>query len=190
MHYLFRRDYEKNIFCIFLGSGIYCLIYWISPRWQHNNPCMRICRSSTRGYQSNNPLLSRNIFWDLWWCHLQILLCPVFLPFGAQVTSVIVFYEDDSTLNFSVSLQRRNMYNGSIENMCTWTTSSDTSGWQTHKISPISKGNINTTGYAYFIRVYFSNLSKLSELSLLGVRINYNAPWASRIMKIHRDWSA
>ena len=101
---------------------------------------------------------------------------PVFLPHGAQVTSVIVFFEDDSTYNITVQLSRRNMYTGSIQNLCSWTSSSNTSGWQTHKISPISLWSINTTGYAYYLYVYFSGSSQLSELSILGVRINYNAP--------------
>ena len=109
-------------------------------------------------------------------CTYRYFYAPVFLPHGAQVTSVIVFFEDDSTYNISVYLQRRNMYNGSVNTMCNWTSSSDTSGWQTHKISPISLGNINTTGYAYYLYVNFSGASNLSELSILGVRINYNAP--------------
>jgi len=106
----------------------------------------------------------------------RVFYAPVFLPHGAQVTSMIVFYEDDSTYNITVKLQRRNMYNGTENDLCSWTSSSDTSGWQTHKISPISVGTINTTGYAYYLYAYFTGSSQLSELSILGVRINYNAP--------------
>ena len=109
-------------------------------------------------------------------CTYRSFYAPLFLPHGAQVTSVIVFFEDDSTQYIRVVLKRGNMYTGSTDTMCSWQSSSDTSGWQTHKISPISKGIINTTGYAYYLCVVFSGSSELTELSILGVRINYNAP--------------
>jgi hypothetical protein len=100
---------------------------------------------------------------------------PVHLPHGAQVTSVIVLYDDDSTYNVTVGLYRANIYNRTQQAMCSWTSSADTSAHLTYKIQPITYGYINNTGYGYYVYVYF-NGGAGSSLEIEGIRINYNAP--------------
>ena len=99
---------------------------------------------------------------------------PVHLPDGAQVTSMVVFFEDDSTSSFKIDLSRRNLYSGTVQDMATWTTTGDTSGLRNYKVSPMLYWTINNGGYFYFLYLYF--YSSTEDLQLYAVKIFYNAP--------------
>jgi hypothetical protein len=104
-----------------------------------------------------------------------IFLAPVDLPDGVRITSVVLFYRDNSSSeNISVMLQKRNLYSNDTIFMAGWDSSGSSSGVQTHKISPIAGGSIvNNSGYAYAIRLNLSDLSVTNAMSVYGVKINY-----------------
>ena len=101
-------------------------------------------------------------------------IAPVHLPQGAQITSVVVRYYDNTTGNITVRLVRRNMYSNVSQWMCDWDSTGASSGWQGHKITGLTYWTVDNTGYGYFIWIYFSE-SSLS-LRVEGIRINYNMP--------------
>ena len=106
----------------------------------------------------------------------RYFFAPVHLPQGAQVTSVVVYYEDDSTGYIEVDLTRRNMYSLTVQDMTDWATTGDTPGLRNTKISPVLYWTINNEGYVYFVYIYYSDADAGSDLSIYGVKINYNAP--------------
>jgi hypothetical protein len=98
---------------------------------------------------------------------------PVHLPDGAKITSVVVFYTDESaTYNVSVTLFKKNLYTGSFTMMAHWISSSDSPSYQNHKISPITGGNtVNNGGYAYVLRCYFTSADAGYDVKLHKVKI-------------------
>ena len=98
---------------------------------------------------------------------------PVHLPEGAQVTSVIVLYEDNDPANsVTVRLERRNVYARTEQTMCSWISDDR---YLIYKIQPITYSVINNSGYGYHLYVYFNGPAGPS-IKIEGIRINYNAP--------------
>ena len=104
---------------------------------------------------------------------------PVFLPDGARVTSVVVFYVDDSSAHhITVNMLRHNVYqnDSAFQNMANFTSSSDSAAWQSAKINPISYNLINNGGYTYAMDIYFSGApSFLTEMCVKAVKILFSA---------------
>lgn len=100
---------------------------------------------------------------------------PVHLPQGAKVTSVVVFYYNDSNPGaFNVSLKKVNVYTGLETYMAEWHSSVQLPSRQFYKISPITGGNtINNGGYVYRVMVYFDDPSAQSLVKLYAVKIIY-----------------
>ena len=96
---------------------------------------------------------------------------PVHLPEGAQVTSLIVFYKDNSPSYINVRMARNNMYTNNVQTMAEWNTTGQINGWRTYKMQPVNYNGINNDGYGYFVYLYFVGTDQ--ELKLRGVRINY-----------------
>jgi hypothetical protein len=101
-------------------------------------------------------------------------VAPVHLPHGAQITSIVVRYMDNTTGNITVRLLRRNMYSDISQWMCDWSSSGELSAWQGHKITGLTYWTVDNSGYGYYIWIYFSESS--TNLMVEGIRINYNVP--------------
>jgi hypothetical protein len=99
---------------------------------------------------------------------------PVHLPHGAQITSIVVRYLDNTTGYVHCEMQRRNMYKNFLQLMCSWSSSGELSAWQSHKITDLTYWTVNNSGYGYIIWIYFSESS--TSLLVEGIRINYNLP--------------
>ena len=99
---------------------------------------------------------------------------PVHLPHGAQITSIVVRYYDNSTGHVLVRMRRRNMYNNTSQNMCDWSSPGTSPDWQGHKIAGLTYWTVDNSGYGYYIWIYFSE--NTSNLMVEGIRINYNIP--------------
>ena len=97
---------------------------------------------------------------------------PVHLPQDAQVTSVVLFYEDNSAGSVRIRMQRRNLYTDAIQNMIDGTTSGAVSGTRNTKYQPVSYGKINNGGYAYWVYLYFND----TDVAVKAVKIIYTVP--------------
>jgi hypothetical protein len=102
---------------------------------------------------------------------------PINLPDGARVTSVVIFYKDNSSeYNIIVNMLRHNVYHNdaSFQNMANFSSSSSTDTWQSVKINPISYGSINNGGYTYTMGVYFTGAPAFyQDLAVKAVKIIY-----------------
>ena len=117
---------------------------------------------NSKWYINNNPGATYRHFFS-----------PVHLPDGAEVTSLIVFYKDNSISSIKVQMTRNNMYSSTVQTMAEWTSSGQDGGWRTQKIQPIDYGGINNDGYGYFVYLYFVGADE--ELKVRGIRVNYIA---------------
>ena len=129
--------------------------------------------------QPNNSGTNCYIGWEVFnytGADYRYFFAPVHLPTGAKVTSVVVYYEDDSTGYINIQMERRNMYSLVTQDMANWNTTGDMSGVQNHKISPIMYWTINNEGYTYWMSLWFSDPNASVDLMIYGVKINYNAP--------------
>ena len=71
----------------------------------------------------------------------SVFMAPVDLPDGVRITSIVVFYTDDSASgNVQITLFKVNIYTDVATSMANWISSSDSSAYQNHKISPIYGG--------------------------------------------------
>ena len=125
----------------------------------------------------NYPNLDCYIGWDLYintGITYRYFFAPFHLPKGAQINSIVMYYQDNSTGYINLQMERRNMITLAVHDMADWSTSGEVSGLQNHKISPISYRTINTEGYTYWIALYYSDVG--SELTVYGVKINYIIP--------------
>jgi hypothetical protein len=98
---------------------------------------------------------------------------PVFLPQGSTVTSLVIFFWDNSEATLEVRLKKVNVYNGNEITMCFYSSQGVNPGWQTAKIANIWRNRINNDGYIYVISVWFSRPVG-NELAFRAIKINYN----------------
>jgi hypothetical protein len=165
---------KKTFFSIFMTVGLFIFIPGIAQADSY-----MITASDFIPGQPDDSGLDCYIGWHLYnhsGATYRHFFAPVHLPDGAQITSVVVYYEDDSTGYISVELERRNMYSLTVQEMADWDTTGDTAGLRNHKISPILYWTINNEGYVYFLYLYFSDGSAGSDLTIYGIKLNYNAP--------------
>jgi hypothetical protein len=101
---------------------------------------------------------------------------PVHFPDGVRITSVVFFYKDDSSIgNVEVYLYKKNIYNQNSTVMGYYFSHQSAPGLYTHKISPITGGNlVNNGGYFYSVRIIFTNLFAGEDCAVYAVKINYN----------------
>ena len=126
---------------------------------------------------------NHNVLYESGWSWLNVesgsstnvFMAPVYLPNGAQITSVVVFYTDVSaTGNLQVQLIKYNIYTDSANYMAQWTSSTSSASYENVKLSPIYGGAIvDNGGYAYIVRCYFS-ATEGDNIKLHKVKINYN----------------
>jgi len=105
-----------------------------------------------------------------------VFYAPVKLPEGAKITSVVLFYKDDSSSgNIEINLWKKNIYTLDNTMMATWTSSADTAAVPLiHKLSPIYGGNsVNNGGYFYIVRIQFSDPGAFADCMLYAVKIMY-----------------
>ena len=105
-----------------------------------------------------------------------LFFAPVHLPQNAQVTSVVVYYQDNSAGHINIQFERRNLVSLAVHDLAEWDTEGEVSGLRNHKISPISYGMINNEGYTYWLFLRYSDGSAGTDLTIYGIKINYNAP--------------
>ena len=98
---------------------------------------------------------------------------PVFLPQGSIMTSLVVFFWDNSPAALEIRLKKVNVYNGDEVTLCTYATEGATPGWQSIKLSNIRRNKVNNDGYIYAISLWFSSPVG-NELAFRAVKINYN----------------
>jgi hypothetical protein len=163
---------KKTLFTFLMAAGI---LFFFTGTAQADS--IMLTASDFVPAQPANTGLDCYIGWHLYnysGATYRHFFAPVHLPQGAQVTSVVVYYEDDSTGYISVELERRNMYSLTVQEMADWDTTGDVSGLRNYKIQPILYWTINNEGYVYFVYLYFSDTG--SDLTIYGIKINYNAP--------------
>ena len=105
----------------------------------------------------------------------SLFYAPVHLPDGVQITSVGLFYKDDSaTGNIRITLYKKNIYTQASIPMAVWISYDDSPSILSHKISPIVGGGfVNNTGYFYHVRIYFDDASADDDCIVHAVKIIY-----------------
>jgi len=129
--------------------------------------------------QPNHPDLDCYTGWELYnysGAGYRYFFAPVHLPQGAQVTSIVVYYQDNSSGYIDIFMERYNMYTLNCQQMGQLETSGEMSGFRNSKISPISYWTINNEGYVYWMKLWFSDADANTDLTIYGIKINYNAP--------------
>jgi hypothetical protein len=97
---------------------------------------------------------------------------PVFLPQGAKVTSVIVYYKDNSTELLQFEMKRLNIYDNLEELMFSSYTRGSSSDWRRSINTEIAHPFINNSSFLYYLSVLFSE-GKGRILALRAVKIKY-----------------
>jgi len=116
-------------------------------------------------------------FYCGWYLHNNIgatyrdFFAPVHLPEGAQITSLIVFYEDNSPSYINVRMARNNMYTNTVQTMAEWNSTGQVNGWRTYKMYPVNYRGISNSGFGYVLYLHFG--SSDDELKIRGVRVIY-----------------
>jgi hypothetical protein len=97
---------------------------------------------------------------------------PFYLPDGAVITNVRVYYEDDAAENISIYISRDFVSSG-LSNLVDFTTSTNVDGVQNTDF-PLSH-IVNNNGAGYIARVYadWSSQNVGDELALWGIVITY-----------------
>jgi hypothetical protein len=98
---------------------------------------------------------------------------PVILPHGAHVTSVVLYFKDNSPAYIDLQMKRLNIFSNKIHSMCSYSTQGTYFDWQARKITRVSYRDINNNGFLYFISVWFSE-GQGRELALRAVKIHYD----------------
>ena len=98
---------------------------------------------------------------------------PVHLPQDARITSIVVFYYDDSgPENLIIALRKINVYTKTETFLATWASTGQTPSNQVYKITPITGGNrVDNGGYIYNVAADFSGSSAQTLLKLYAVKI-------------------
>lgn len=115
--------------------------------------------------------------------YLSLLQCPsykpkmfyaqVMLPDKAQITSMVIFYEDTSwSGNMELNMSRWNMYSENAQVMASFSSSGYSPSYMAEKVFPIKYSIVNNKGYIYRVRVEFSQATP--NVILYGVKINYH----------------
>ena len=98
---------------------------------------------------------------------------PVYIPHGAHVTSVVLYFKDNTPAYIDLEMKRLNIFSNKQHLMCSYSTEGSYFDWQAHKITRISYRDINNDGFLYFISVWFSE-GQGRELGLRAVKIHYD----------------
>jgi hypothetical protein len=103
------------------------------------------------------------------------LVAPVYLPQGAVVDGVFLFYRDSGTGYISCVFMRTNPDANTYQSQFPITTSGDTGDG--HAVSwAVTNGTrtINHAVFAYYLRLYFYVSDDASNYRVYGVRIHYH----------------
>jgi hypothetical protein len=114
---------------------------------------------------------------------LTLLQCPsykpktfyaqVVLPDRAQITSMVIFYKDNSSFgNLEVNMARWNMYSEGAQVMASFESRGYFPTYIVEKISPIKYSRVNNGGYIYRVRVEFTHVT--ANVIFSGIKIIYN----------------
>ena len=107
---------------------------------------------------------------------ISAFLAPIHLPSGARISSVILFYVDNSaTCNIQINIIKTNIFTSTHTIMADWTTSGSSSvNPLIHKITPIIGGySVNNTGYFYNVFIYFNDNTAGTNCTVMAVKIIY-----------------
>ena len=98
---------------------------------------------------------------------------PVFLPQGARVTSVVMFFKDNSHAYLQFEMKRLNVFNDRRDLMFSYSTEGSSSDWRISFVSSIAKRKINNNSFLYYISVWFSEGTGRS-LALRAIKVKYD----------------
>ena len=99
---------------------------------------------------------------------------PVFLPQGARVTSVVMFFKDNSHAYLQFEMKRFNVYNNREELMFSFDTEGSSPNWRRSFITRISHRTIDNSPFLYYFSVWFSE-GDGRALALRAIKIKYDA---------------
>jgi len=100
---------------------------------------------------------------------------PVHLPHGAKVTSMVIFFYDNSvTGDIEIYLVRENPYTRVMQCMVGAVTNEYQDSDEHGKVYPVTYWKIDNSGYAYYLWVYFTEGS--DNLEIHKIKINYIPP--------------
>lgn len=98
------------------------------------------------------------------------MVAPVYLPDGATVTRLTVYFNDSSSSDITLNLNRLSFTNGGYTILAS-VTSSGSAGYQNGNDTTIGSSVINNVGGGYLAYAYSSSWN--SSLKLMGVLITY-----------------
>ncbi len=97
-------------------------------------------------------------------------MAPVHLPHGAVVTEFKVFFNDGSSSDMSVRLNRLILSSGAYASMAT-VSSSGISGYGSNTETTIHNAIIDNTAYGYKIDAWSSSWDR--DLKIMGALVTY-----------------
>jgi len=106
-----------------------------------------------------------------------VVVAPVYLPDGANITKVIMRYwfiepqEGEEARGIEGTMNRRNMYTDKEEYMVILYATSGGASWQTIEDTRIHRPIINNSGYSYYLHISISGQGDVIRLA--GVKILY-----------------
>ena len=103
----------------------------------------------------------------------RLFTAPVFLPNGARVTSVVLFFKDNSPELLQVEMKRLNIYHNYEEIMFSRATKGNTSAWRRALVDKIAHNQIKNNSFLYHLSVWFSE-GQGRSLALRAIKINYD----------------
>jgi hypothetical protein len=97
---------------------------------------------------------------------------PVFLPNGARVSSVVLFFKDNSRAHLQFEMKRMNVYNNREDLMLSFDTEGNSPDWRRSFITRIAHRTIDNSPFLYYFSVWFSDGDGRS-LALRAIKIKY-----------------
>jgi hypothetical protein len=99
------------------------------------------------------------------------LVAPLFLPDGAHLTGWTIYFRDESSNDFSVSLQREFLASGGFANVDSYETSGNQAIWKQQYRALNHDVDAEVSGY--HIRVYCADWGTSGNKLIKGVKITY-----------------
>jgi len=117
-----------------------------APKTRH----WSVTGAAFQAYQSG--LTWSSAFANLWGT-TGVFVAPLHLPDGAVITKMSVRYIDNSASDFSVSINRSDMFGGapSTTTVGSISTSGTSLNWQTGVVSSFTNATIDNSQYAYYV---------------------------------------
>jgi hypothetical protein len=103
---------------------------------------------------------------------VNVLVAPISLPHGARLTTMTVYFKDESSENISISLDREALTGGGFSPVANIQTTGDDAAWRSASLE-LEGHIVDNDNYGYYLRVFVSNWDADGTKAVKGVKIEY-----------------